>query len=264
MSNPGANGIFHVCTKHVTSGMTWNFRILNPNNSVFDSWDYTSISNRTTSVIGWSRTLPTLPGVYTFEGTFNGITCNKTFTILSTVPIELVSFTGECDGKNRILKWTTASESNNSFFTIENSKDGKNWKILSTTAGSGNSSTKKDYFWKDTNPYDAASYFRLKQTDFSGESKYTSIISLKACGDIVKRNLELYPNPASDFVTLNIENLLHEDLEIKIYNILGTLVKVERFSENIKVMNVRDLSTGTYVVSIKSPEFTGNQKLIIK
>lgn len=81
ISTTGAQGIFHVATKHVTTGMTWNFRILNPNGSVFDFWNYTSTMTLNTSILAWPKTLPTVPGVYTFEGTFNNIVCNKTFTI---------------------------------------------------------------------------------------------------------------------------------------------------------------------------------------
>lgn len=81
IANPGTQGIFHACSRNVTTGMTWNFEILNPNNSVFDSWNYTSTLTLNTSILGWNRTLPTVPGTYTFKGTFNGITCSKPFTI---------------------------------------------------------------------------------------------------------------------------------------------------------------------------------------
>jgi hypothetical protein len=85
---PGAQAVFHACTKHVLANDSWNFRILNPNNSVFDSWTYTSLLNRNTSILGWTRTLPTDPGIYTFEGTFNSITCTQQFTIQAPVGIE--------------------------------------------------------------------------------------------------------------------------------------------------------------------------------
>ena len=88
ISSPGLQATFHACTKHVLTNDVWNFRILNPDNTVFDSWNYTSLSNRNTSSLGWAKTLPTNPGVYTFEGTFNSTTCIKNFTIQSTVGID--------------------------------------------------------------------------------------------------------------------------------------------------------------------------------
>lgn len=92
----GAEAIFHACTRNVTAGMTWNFEILNPNNSVFDSWTYTSTLTLNTSILGWSRTLPTVPGTYTFNGTFNGVACSKPFTIQASLS------TNQDDFQNKI------------------------------------------------------------------------------------------------------------------------------------------------------------------
>ncbi len=96
VSMPGAQAIFHAASKHVLTGDTWNFRILNPDNSTFDSWNFTSASNRNTSTLGFSRTLPVAPGTYTFEGRFNNITCTKTFTV------QLAVGTGDINYQNAV------------------------------------------------------------------------------------------------------------------------------------------------------------------
>ena len=62
----------------------------------------------------------------------------------------------------------------------------------------------------------------------------------------------LYPNPASDIVTLNIVNRNNDYLTLNIYNVTGTLVKSEMLKQNQRQINVRDLSNGIYMVSIKS------------
>ncbi|PWA07328.1 T9SS type A sorting domain-containing protein [Flavobacterium psychrotolerans] len=74
-------------------------------------------------------------------------------------------------------------------------------------------------------------------------------------------SITLYPNPANDSVTLKRNT--NKDLEIKIYNTLGQLVKTESLKENNPTINVACLKTGTYMVAIKSKEFTINRKLII-
>ena len=81
ISSPTGTAVFHACTKHVLTGNPWNFVIKNSGNVVVDSWSYSSLSNKLTSYLGWTRSLPQTPGVYTYEGTFNGITCAKSFTI---------------------------------------------------------------------------------------------------------------------------------------------------------------------------------------
>ena len=74
----------------------------------------------------------------------------------------------------------------------------------------------------------------------------------------------LYPNPASNIVTLNIDNLYNTDWTLNIYNVVGTLVKSEMLKQNNRQINIGDLSNGIYIVEIKTKEWTGKQKLIIQ
>ena len=79
-----------------------------------------------------------------------------------------------------------------------------------------------------------------------------------------KKELSLYPNPASDIVTLKIDNSNNTELTLNIYNLMGELVKSEMLKQNQQQINIGDLSSGVYMVTIKSKDFTENQKLIIQ
>ena len=74
----------------------------------------------------------------------------------------------------------------------------------------------------------------------------------------------LYPNPASDIVTLNIENANNADLTLNIYNVIGTLVKSEALKQNQHQINIGYLSNGVYMVTINSKYRKENQRLIIQ
>jgi len=76
--------------------------------------------------------------------------------------------------------------------------------------------------------------------------------------------LNLYPNPASDKVILNIENPSTDDLTLSIYNAMGAFVKSEIVKPNNREINVGDLSNGVYMVEIKTQEQTRMQRLIIQ
>jgi hypothetical protein len=73
---------FNCYSKHVVTGDVWNLKILNPDNSIFSSWNFTSLDNRNTSSLGWEKPLPNVPGVYTFLCEFNGTSCSKQFEIV--------------------------------------------------------------------------------------------------------------------------------------------------------------------------------------
>lgn len=80
----------------------------------------------------------------------------------------------------------------------------------------------------------------------------------------INTTFSLYPNPASDIVTLNIGNPNSADLTLNIYNVVGTLVKSEILKQNTRQINIGDLSNGIYTFEIKSKEWSGKQKLIIQ
>lgn len=72
----------------------------------------------------------------------------------------------------------------------------------------------------------------------------------------------LYPNPATDIISLNIN--INETMVLNIYNTIGVLVKSETIKQNNQQINISDLSNGIYIVQVKSREWTEKQKLIIQ
>ena len=74
----------------------------------------------------------------------------------------------------------------------------------------------------------------------------------------------LYPNPASDIVTINIENNNNENVSLNIFNVVGSLVKSAILNQNQNEINVSDLSNGVYVVEFQSQGKSERQKLIIQ
>lgn len=85
--------------------------------------------------------------------------------------------------------------------------------------------------------------------------------------DIITNNnngLFIYPNPASNYVNIKLENTNNSNLTLNVYNIMGLLVKTETISKDQQEINISDLSNGTYLLEIKSNYSTKSQKIIIK
>jgi len=76
--------------------------------------------------------------------------------------------------------------------------------------------------------------------------------------------VRIYPNPATNIITINIENSINDASTLYIYNALGDLVKIENIKQNQPQFNIADLCNGIYMVIVKSQEFTVNQKLLIQ
>ncbi len=65
-----------------------------------------------------------------------GVACPSAVVSL---PIELIDFTVTKSDDNNLLKWTTASEKNNDYFTLEKTKDGIQFDVIGIQSGVGNS-----------------------------------------------------------------------------------------------------------------------------
>lgn len=109
----------------------------------------------------------------------------------AALPIELSSFTGYADLNKNTLKWTTASEKNNDYFTLEKSEDGEHWSTVSKIIGAGNSTFTKSYQTYDPSPKKTVNYYRLQQTDFDGTSKKFSIVVIDNRNDAAVRLIKI-------------------------------------------------------------------------
>jgi hypothetical protein len=99
--------------------------------------------------------------------------------------------------------------------------------------------------------------------DVYGRFIPSSVVGIKE-NKISNRFFDLFPNPAIDVVTLNIDNTYNSNLILNIYNVNGALVRSEMLKQHNQKINIRNLNNGIYVVEIKSQEWTKKQKLIIK
>ena len=114
-----------------------------------------------------------------------------------------------------------------------------------TLSASGSSPTNDDYLWVDNLSFSGSVPVGISEMNISN---ITSI----------------YPNPASDVVTLEINNASYEDMELTIYTTTGVLVKSELLKYNQQQINVADLSNGIYTVTLQSKNWKENQQLIIQ
>lgn len=153
------------------------------------------------------------------------------------LPIQLIEFKGYSDNEINILEWSTMSEKNNDYFTIEKSQNGIHWSLLDVVDASGNSSSKKTYLIVDKDPFPMTSYYRLRQTDYDGESETFDIISVENESDV------FYV-----YTIKNKDNTIYfsEKYKFEIYDFTGKLVS---FGESNK-FDGSNIKSGIYILKI--------------
>ncbi len=186
-------------------------------------------------------------------------------TNLSTpLPITLTSFHAETTLDGLVeLTWTTATETNNDFFSIERSKDGKNWEQLMQVKGAGTTTETQHYRSIDDGPYIGSSYYRLKQTDYDGRFTYSSVVRvvLKAEEDLV-----VYPNPAKGTFSVRAPFEFNET-QVQLRDLSGRSVPL-RFmgspTNQIAHIDASELASGLYVVQVNDGFVVKSTRVIVK
>ncbi len=144
-----------------------------------------------------------------------------TITVPTVLPIELLSFSGHNIGHENVLKWETASETNNDFFTLERSIDGISFSEIDNIDGAGNSNSILNYHLIDKTPINGINYYRLKQTDFNGNYKYSSVISLNIENHSDLELVYSYNNPETNYLELTFNCKNDCNITIELYDLIG-------------------------------------------
>lgn len=187
-----------------------------------------------------------------------------------TLPIELTSFEAHLNGSKVQLKWVTASETNNDYFTLEKSKDGSSFSEIAQIKGAGNSSSMINYMETDYNPYNGISYYRLKQTDYNGVATYSNTVPVEyhPTGDF---SMSIFPNPGElKDIKLQLSAAKGQEILVVVRDLTGRelyskIVIIETANGQIEAIdNNHTIAPGVYLVTASSNNAIYSQRLIIK
>ncbi|MDR6805918.1 Zn-dependent metalloprotease [Dyadobacter sp. BE34] len=196
---------------------------------------------------------PALTSDYAFTATFN--TGFSGFGLSNAppgaaLPVTLVDFEGKNTSEGNVLQWTTSSESNNDYFAIEESTNGKNFTESGRVKGVGNASVTTRYDFTDVDFNKGITYYRLKQVDFDGKYAYSRMIAIDAPS---AGNIRFYPNPVQSALDIELPNLQRNWVNARVINASGqeVIVKERAVVQNGRLnIQLGKLPAGIYQVLI--------------
>ncbi|MFT6333659.1 MAG: PKD repeat protein [Saprospiraceae bacterium] len=95
------------------------------------------------------------------------------------------------------------------------------------------------------------------------ETTTTFIINVNAVTEADFGNMKVYPNPASDYITISLENTLGDDIKLSIIDVQGKIVRSELINTENHTINTSDLVNGTYMLRLSSNEASFLKKIVI-
>lgn len=184
------------------------------------------------------------------------------------LPVTLLDYKVECKSDVPQISWSTASEQNNNFFSIERSIDGEVFHTIGIVNSLGNSSMIQSYSYVDQNPLQGFTYYRISQTDLNNTVANFEIKPYtKNCSDI-PFDIVALSNPFENTLSLNLKYNTSSIITLFIHDNLGQIVKtifdnkiMEGETSKISI-NTNDLSQSVYYLSGKVNNEPFSLKLI--
>jgi len=199
--------------------------------------------------------------------------------IPKVIPVELTSFTASVSGNDVHLKWSIATELNNSGFEIQKlypplnplpGGEQKRWVKIGFVPGYGTITERQNYTFVDESVSSGKYQYRLKQIDYDGTFEYSDIVEVEV-GLPTEFSLEQnYPNPFNPTTKIKFTIPLVETghatpVQLKVYDVLGneiaTLVNEEKHAGNYEVEfsvgqnSILSLSSGIYFYQLKAGSY---------
>jgi hypothetical protein len=195
------------------------------------------------------------------------------FNVFSSapLPVKLISFEAKVQENQVQLTWATSAETNSAGFEIERSSplapgggisNTKFEKIgfVKSEANIVKSNEKQAYDFVDLNPPLGAGglYYRLKQVDLDGKFEYSQIKSVKIEG---KETVKIFPNPVTDFITIESSNSANIN-SIELLNAKGSTLYKRIGNEN--KIDLSQNAPGIYFLKIENKDGKVEVRKVLK
>ncbi len=158
------------------------------------------------------------------------------------MPVQLISFKALLVNKSVQLKWQAANEINFKQYDVETGTDGIHFSLLSSVAA--NAST---YSYQHNAPKEGYNYYRLKMVDKDGSFSYSPIRTVNIGKGIT---VNIYPNPATHDVTVDLNGTLQPQTQIILLDASGKQVKKLAAISNTVNINIERLAKGMYQLQV--------------
>jgi hypothetical protein len=149
------------------------------------------------------------------------------------------------------LIWKNNTAFKNAFITLEKSMDGLFYNAINEWDGFIEEDESMNVFQDaDVQPEIGKNYYRIKIEHLDGTLNYSNVevIEFEELGDFT-----LYPNPASTYTKVNLENVQGQTVSIQLFDLIGhqlQQIDIETVEKLDYRLDLTDLRDGQYIVAV--------------
>ncbi len=184
------------------------------------------------------------------------------------IPVELTAFSASYANGMVMLKWTTASETNNQGFEIQR-KFTDDYAAIGFVNGSGTTTQSQSYNFAVNEIGNGVYSYRLKQVDYNGTFSYSNAIEVDITAPLQFELSQNYPNPFNPVTMINYQTAAPVNVNLTVFNMLGEEVTVLINNQFIEAgqHSVRfdgsNLASGTYIYRLTAGDFVQTKKMML-
>lgn len=179
---------------------------------------------------------------------------------LSALPVDILFFAGKLVNNKVVLTWETANEINLKRYEIERSFNGTNFTALATI----NAINSNTYTYTDNAETNRGRrvYYRLRKVNNDGSFTYSEVFTIHLPNNV---KFTVYPNPAKDFIMVQLNSLVDKKVHIQLTDVAGKVVLSNMFNTVNGTINIatNQLTKGVYLVKLITEAETYIQKVMI-
>lgn len=172
------------------------------------------------------------------------------------LPVKLAFYNASLINCTSSINWKSVTEDNLSRYEVEYSKDGINFTAVSQVNSKGGNSS----YSVTHSAAQGKAYYRLKIVGRDGKVEYTTIISVDV--NCNKGSVLVYPNPANDFVNVNITGTDNKATVAQLYNGAGQAILNKTLQIGTTQLDISNMPAGNYHLKLMNSNGTENIKIV--
>ena len=177
-----------------------------------------------------------------------------------TLPVEILSFTGEAQSNSNKLQWTVGNEDKVARYELERGVSATTFQRIASVNATGNS----NYSYIDAlNPIKSY-YYRLKTIDIDGSFRYSGVVYIRRNE---KTTFQVIANPFREKIDIKVSVIQNTEGRIDIFDAAGKLLKRKKYNlqagqSQLTINDLASLPSGTYYLEAIIGNEQWKQKLL--
>ena len=187
----------------------------------------------------------------------------------AALPVELVTFEAVTTGRDVVLSWQTASETNNAGFRVEQRRADGRFERIAFVPGMGTTTEVQAYQHRAPGLAPGTYTFRLQQVDTDGTVHTSPEVEVTIALDGAYELSPVYPNPTRTTATLDLLIRTRQTVRADVYDALGRHVQtlhdgpVNAYKPLSLALQAETLPSGMYLIHVNGETFSTTRRATV-